>query len=469
MLSEKYRPAKFSDLVGQEANTAVLKHIVRNRGKKPPLLFTGPFGSGKTSVSRILAKALVCQNITPDSEPCCECQSCIDFQEGRNVNYTEMDAATNGDAESIRNLREVVSYSAMNSHCKVTNIDEAHNITKVGYNALLKQLEESSEHHVFMFCTNEPDKMLDTVRSRCQRIHILSVKAEDVFKHLSRIAKTENIETDEDALQLLAAITAPHIRDAINTLEFLSYKGRVAKSDVEEYFQITSHNLFLELLITVGTNISRALEILGKLTEEFDTDVIYRKLLDLCLAIEAQRRGASVNIGYVDPTLFSIAVQQSYDYLSVSSFLLKVEKPLDTLYLKYLIMELHRVLNHESMPVYGNPPVIRFENNQPINPTPEGSVENKKIEESSTPIINEESGSSAPQLNVSSGKPKQKKAPLKIGYPDQTGSNTGVLAVTASSMMAKAASVETKEPVLTNKRQQLLTKEEFKQMMSTLK
>jgi DNA polymerase-3 subunit gamma/tau len=120
-----------------------------------------------------------------------------------------------------------VGYQAVGSKFKVTNIDEAHNITKQGYNALLKILEEDVAHHIFIFCTNEPEKMLATVRSRCWRIHCKPSSRLQIKQHLTKIAEEMSILVDDEALTLIANTTAPHIRDALNALEFLSFNGKI--------------------------------------------------------------------------------------------------------------------------------------------------------------------------------------------------------------------------------------------------
>lgn len=467
MLSKKYRPSTFADLVGQEENVLILKHLVKNRDFKLPFLFSGPFGSGKTSASRVLAKAFLCEQLTADIEPCCKCQSCLDFQEDRNVNYSEIDAATNGDVESIRNLREQVSYSAINSSHKVTNIDEAHTISKAGYNALLKQLEDVQQHHIFMFCTNEPDKMLDTVRSRCQRIHVQNISVSQLEAHVKKVATLESIAIDDDAVSLLSQVTAPHIRDALNTMEFLSYRGKVTKADVEGYFQIGNKNLFLEFLISVQTNLQKAIECLDRMTEEFDIDVIYRRLIDTCLALEASRKGANYDVGYVDRELFAFALQQKQDYLAAASFLLKTEKPIDALYLKYLMLELHRILNNDSLPVYGNPVPQFFANNSPINPQPEVRAESS-APENVAPIIAEEPVQPLAQSGLTGEKTRSPKVPVIAKYhrPEKA-PEAGVRGIKKTS--ADASALETKEDVLVNRKTKHLSTEEIRKRLAKLK
>lgn len=411
MLSKKYRPSTFADLIGQEDNVIILKEYIKN-GLITPLLFTGPFGSGKTSASRVTAKAILCQNLNENLEPCCKCQSCIDFSEDRNINYTEIDAASNGDVESIRNLREQVGYSSIGSKFKITNIDEAHNITKAGYNALLKQLEEGYEHHIFMFCTNEPEKMLSTVRSRCWRIHSQAVSSENLFEYVKNITVKEKISAEEKALKLICDVTSPHIRDALNALDFLNYKGSVNRFDVEVYFQIADKNKFLEMLIYLKKDLPKALQALDELVGSYDIDTIFSKLVEQCLILESKIKGVNLKHDYVDSELLEQALSLKIDFLGVSSYLLKVDRNVDIIYLKHLLLELNRILNDETTAQYGNPVHI-IRDIQVINSTQIGDI-SKNIEnpiETTTIISPEEVSFSGFDISnimkLSDAKPKK--------------------------------------------------------------
>lgn len=348
MLSKKYRPKTFNELVGQKENSLILKELLRTGiNGIPPIVFTGPFGSGKTSASRIFAKAVLCDNRTEDSEPCNTCESCVSFDQEKNANYVEIDAASNGDVESIRNLREQTQYFSLGtSRYRITNIDEAHNITKAGFNALLKILENGSTHHIFLFCTNEPDKMIGTVRSRCWRFESLPVTKEQLHAHLGQIAVKESIQVEEPALELISKVTAPHIRDALNALDFLNYREKITVQDVEQYFQLHNHNLALKIFVNVKDDLPSAFSFLNDLFEAHDIDTVFEKLIDVCLTLESLKKGIEAETKYFDDTLLDALVKSGMDFLGISSFLLKVQRPLDKTYIKYLFLELNRILNN---------------------------------------------------------------------------------------------------------------------------
>lgn len=343
MFSKKYRPCRFSDLIGQEANVVILKEILK-RGAVLPLIFTGPFGSGKTSASRVFAKAVLCKNLTSDQEPCCQCSSCVDFEKDQNINYNEIDAASNGDVDSIRELREEVGYNAIGSKFKVTNIDEAHNITKQGYNALLKILEEGVDHHIFIFCTNEPEKMLDTVRSRCWRIHSAPVTPSQLATHLDGIAKSEGLAIEDGALDLISKVTAPHIRDALNVMEFLNFKQKIKKSDVESYFHLSEGKDILHLIEAIE-NPAEMLMALDRLLSTMDVSAVFDKLLTCLLDLEAVRVKAKDSSSFLFSAEMGRVAESGKDFLSISQLLIRVERPVDSNYLRHLLMEASRLVN----------------------------------------------------------------------------------------------------------------------------
>jgi len=365
VLSKKYRPKTFKELIGQNQNSLILKEVLkRGIDNIPPILFTGPFGSGKTSASRIFAKAVLCESRTEDNEPCCVCDSCVSFDQERNPNYVEIDAASNGDVESIRNLREQTQYFSLgSSKYRITNIDEAHNITKAGYNALLKILENGSTHHIFLFCTNEPDKMIGTVRSRCWRFESLAVTREQLYNHLEHIANTESIKTEKTALELIAKVSVPHIRDALNTLDFLNYREQITLQDVEQYYQIKKNDLFLNAFVYVKDDIARCFTYLNDIFESYDIDTAFEKLVDTCLTLESLKRGVNVETKYFDEVLLDTLAKSGLDFLGLSSFLLKVQKPLDRIYIKYMFLELNRILNNDELLKIDYPHITVINNN----------------------------------------------------------------------------------------------------------
>jgi len=220
VLARKYRPQRFSDVIGQEHVTQTLKNAIAQERTAHGYIFSGHRGIGKTTVARILAMALNCRSAAkPVAEPCGVCESCTEVRAGNSVDVIEIDAATNRGIDEIRELREAARYLPARDRFKIYILDEAHQITDAAFNALLKTLEEPPGHVVFMLATTQPEDIPQTIRSRCQHFSFRAVKFEDILGQLRDLAHKENIPSDEDALALLAEAGDGSLRDALSILD----------------------------------------------------------------------------------------------------------------------------------------------------------------------------------------------------------------------------------------------------------
>jgi len=218
MLYTKYRPQKFAELVGLETVKDNLLNQVQSGKIAHAYLFSGPRGTGKTTTARILAKALNCENLK-DGEPCGKCRFCTQIQEGRFVDLIEIDAASNRGIDDIRNLREKVRLAPAHGKFKIYIIDEAHMLTQEAANALLKTLEEPPAHAIFILATTEPQKLPDTIRSRCQRFPFERAPISKIAEKLSEIVKKENIKISAEQISQIAKAAGGGFRDAETLLE----------------------------------------------------------------------------------------------------------------------------------------------------------------------------------------------------------------------------------------------------------
>jgi DNA polymerase-3 subunit gamma/tau len=220
VLARKYRPQKFSDVIGQEHVTRTLTNAIEQERIAHGYIFSGHRGIGKTTVARILAMALNCRSSEkPVTEPCGVCDSCNEIRNGNSVDVLEIDAATNRGIDEIRELREAARYRPARDRFKIYILDEAHQITDAAFNALLKTLEEPPSHVIFMLATTQPEDIPQTIRSRCQHFSFRAVKFEDILSQLSAIMSKEKLPADEDALALLAEAGDGSMRDALSILD----------------------------------------------------------------------------------------------------------------------------------------------------------------------------------------------------------------------------------------------------------
>src|ERR1700758_2688716 len=248
VFARKYRPQTFDDLVGQSHVSRTLKNAVAQNRLPPPYLFVGPRGIGKTSTARILAKSLNCIN-GPTVTPCGKCDNCREIAAGNSLDVIEIDGASNRGIDDVRELRDNVRYAPAKGRYKIYIIDEVHMLTKEAFNALLKTLEEPPPHVKFIFATTEPDKVLPTILSRCQRFDLHRIPANLIAQHLQFIAGKEKITLEPAAAHAIARGAEGGLRDAESMLDQLvAFCGeKISESDVLTVFGLTAQQTVADL------------------------------------------------------------------------------------------------------------------------------------------------------------------------------------------------------------------------------
>lgn len=264
-LATKYRPQKFADVVGQDIVVKILtRGIVKDR-LGAALLFAGTRGVGKTTLARIVAKSLRCENRSPDNpEPCCKCPACLEFLHDTQMDVIEIDAASNTSVDDVREIIENCRYKPTTGKYKVFIIDEVHMLSKSAFNALLKTLEEPPEHVKFLFATTETYKVPETILSRVLRFDLKNLEPNLIAQHLSTICNQEKISADADALALLAKAADGSVRDSLSLLDQainITDNNTLTVSNVRDMLNISDDSDIVELLQIIATgNVKSAIE-----------------------------------------------------------------------------------------------------------------------------------------------------------------------------------------------------------------
>lgn len=290
-LDDKYRPRVYADVLGQDGTIQILKELVRQgRGFRQSYVFAGQYGSGKTTQARILARALLCESPV-NGEPCDQCVSCktmLDADRSHD-DFVEVDAANHSKKEDIAKIVEDIQFGSFSGKQKVYLFDESHELSKSAMDALLLPLENtragsSDKQLVCIFCTTEPAKMRPAILSRCAPVFKIQVNSPDVIAaRLAEICEAEGFEYDLEALTLVAEVTECHIRDCLKAIEGVSTMGKVSSENVRSYLQLDANSFYLDVLESIGTDVSKALEAAMEATQRVSPAVCYERMAEICM------------------------------------------------------------------------------------------------------------------------------------------------------------------------------------------
>ncbi len=293
VLARKYRSKSFDDVVGQQPIAQTLKNAIEKDRVAHAYLFVGTRGIGKTTMARILAKALNCQSADqPTTEPCCKCDSCKAINKGDDIDVIEIDGASNNGVEQVRELRQNAIYRPVRSRFKIYIIDEVHMLSTAAFNALLKTLEEPPEHVKFIFATTEPNKVIPTIQSRCQRYDFNNISPTKIAEHLKYVLKEEKIDYNDEFVIQVAKLANGSMRDGLSILDRLISTGaeKLTAELLEEFMGLASAEKIHNLIGAIGKNESAsALEMTGDLisqglSEEQIADSMINSFRDILVA-----------------------------------------------------------------------------------------------------------------------------------------------------------------------------------------
>lgn len=256
-LYRKYRPSTFEEVAGETDIIKTIKNSLKGNKMAHAYLFTGPRGVGKTTTARLIAKGLNCIENGVTDTPCNRCENCIDISKNKFIDLIEIDAASNRGIDEIRSLKDKINYQPSKGRKKVYIIDEVHMLTKEAFNALLKTLEEPPSHVIFILATTEPDKILETIISRCQRYDFKPINLKESVAHLLMIAKSEGIEIDDSSLRLIYEKSGGSMRDAISIFEKVissCYDEDISLEKTEKILGVIPEKKLSEFLEIVSKN-----------------------------------------------------------------------------------------------------------------------------------------------------------------------------------------------------------------------
>jgi DNA polymerase-3 subunit gamma/tau len=344
VIYRKYRPQKFSEVIGQDHVIKTLTSALSSNKVAHAYLFAGPRGTGKTTVARLLAKAVNCQD-NSSFEPCNKCESCLEIMENRAMDLIEIDAASNRGIDEVRELKERIRFAPSHGKYKVFVIDEAHQLTKEAFNALLKTLEEPPAHAIFILATTEAHKMLPTILSRVQRFDFKKLSLLNVIKKLEMVSKKEGVRISEKALRIIALNSEGFMRDAESMLgQVIAFSGdkEISVEDIENILGIVDINLAIKFIdLLAKKNSSEALGFIDKfvnqgydLVQFIESLINYsRKLMllrvdkDLSKLIKEEISAEQLNTALKQSEEFSLAeISKMIDILLETLYKMKFSK-----------------------------------------------------------------------------------------------------------------------------------------------
>lgn len=280
MFGIEYRPLTFKEVIGLDAIKKILVSNLKYKKFARGYIFEGSYSTGKTTLSRIFARSILCENPQEDYSPCNECDSCRLFLGNRHPNYFEIDAANNGTKDKVQEIEEMLKYDSIIGNSKrIILFDEAHNISKEGKDALLLRLERRSDNVIFIFCTTEYNKMPDTIKSRCYVFRLPDPTEKDILEKLKFICRIKSIGYEEDALYKIVLSSGRHYRDAENKLSMVtSISDKITKDVVKEIIFIYDEEI-VEFLLNLSNNLSAIIKNIEDLASKMNIKDIHESII----------------------------------------------------------------------------------------------------------------------------------------------------------------------------------------------
>ena len=301
MWDTKYRPLRFADVIGQKGIVEILKARLRKgEALNASYIFAGGHGQGKTTLARILAKAVLCQNLQDDQEPCNECDNCTAIQDEVSVAFQELDAASRGTIENVRGIVDDLAFVVPGAPKRIILFDEMHRMSSNSQDVLLKPIEDKKM--VGIFCTTERNKIRPTILSRCEIHDVRKVTRDDIYKRMEHILGLEKVEFEEDALWTIIDYSGSHVRDVIKRLEMVAQLGPVTVEAVRSYLNLGVISTYYEILLALG-DAKSALALADDACDRVGADEVFAGLGEAAMNSYRLAHGLVVDFLYVDKGL----------------------------------------------------------------------------------------------------------------------------------------------------------------------
>lgn len=301
MWDVKYRPLKFADVIGQEGSIQVLRARLRKgTGRDTSYIFAGGHGQGKTTLARILARALLCSNPAEDGDPCNECDNCRDALNEASPAFSEMDAASRGTIDVARSIVEDTAFSLPGVSKRIYLMDEAHRMSRDAQDVLLKPIED--KQLIAIFCTTEPEKIRGPIRSRCEAYTIRKVSREDLLRRMKWVLDQEGVAHEDDAVLTVIDYSHGHVRDILNRLEMVAQLGPVTLDVVRQYLKLGVVSTYFEILLSLGDP-AKAVSLLEEVCDEVDPGDVSSGLAEAAMNAYRLSNGLHVDFSLVDKEL----------------------------------------------------------------------------------------------------------------------------------------------------------------------
>jgi len=281
MWDVKYRPQRFSDVLGQPGTIQVLKARLKNgTAIDTSYIFSGGHGIGKTTLSRILARALLCHDLQEDAEPCNQCDNCQDILAEGSQAFRELDAASSGTIDNVRAMVDDLPFAVQGAVKRIILFDEMHRMSRDSQDVLLKPLED--KRLVGIFCTTEPGKIRATIQSRCEEFTLRPITRDNILARMQTVLSQEKVDFDEDAVRIVIDYSGGHVRDVLNRLEMIAQLGAITQEAVREYLNLSVVSLYYEILLALGDP-AKAVTLVDQAVERVGPDAVAAGLAEAAM------------------------------------------------------------------------------------------------------------------------------------------------------------------------------------------